>query len=212
MKPFTSLFLLFFLFLSQLVQAQKSTLTNGLDGVKFKEGIYLTYADFINNKPSVAIEAIENLDSFKSFQKGSARIEAPRDIYYMENNEMKKVASNDIWGLCAFNTPYVFDQKNFYKLEIIGAVMKFYNTDHKKWDEKPGLPGQAVTSMKVAKYILFHDGLVVADKNAVEVAFSKDSEFFNQYQSSKGTDSSPTFDLQIMSFNQRHPVTIPAEL
>ncbi|WP_224997282.1 hypothetical protein [Cesiribacter sp. SM1] len=204
-------FLLLLCLVPQFVKAQQSV-SPGQEKAAFKNGLYLTYADFVTNKPSVALEAIENLESFVDLHKGSERIEAPKLIYFMVNDEMKSVASNEIWGLCAFNTPYVFDEKNFYKLEILGAIMKFNNTDHKLWNEKPGLPGQKVTTITVPKYIVFRSGEIISEKQQVEQAFSADPEFFNEYKNSLNSDSSPTLESHIVSFNKRNPVQIPAEL
>jgi hypothetical protein len=194
------------------MNAQITTQPSGNKETKFNEGLYLTYDEFISNKPSVALTAIENLESFVDLRKGSERVEAPRLIYFMVNDEMKSVASNEIWGLCAYNTPYVFDDKNFYKLEILGAIMKFNNSDHKLWNEKPGLPGQKVTTVTVAKYILFRSGEIISEKQQVEQAFSADPEFFDAYKNSLNSDSSPTLESHIVSFNKRNPVQIPAEL
>ncbi|AHM63482.1 hypothetical protein D770_26195 [Flammeovirgaceae bacterium 311] len=212
MKHSLIYFLLLLCLAPLLVEAQQNTLLSGTEKPAFREGLYLTYADFINNKPAVALDAIENIESFVALQKGSERIEAPRLIYFMENDEMKSVASNEIWGLCAFDTPYVFDEKNFYKLEILGAIMKFNNSDHKLWNEKPGLPGQNVATVKLPKYIVYQTGEVISEKKDVEKAFSTDSEFFSEYKNSLESDSSPTLDTYIISFNKRNPVSLPVEL
>jgi len=69
----------------------------------FRDGIYASYEDFVNNEPSLPIDALEvkwietpffNKLKFKSCKK-------------YHDGKLKKVDMREIWGLCIGGVPYI---------------------------------------------------------------------------------------------------------
>lgn len=71
-----------------------------------KKGIYLTYEDFRQNKPS------DREFTVNKSKKG--------DFLYIKNNRGEDVLFTDLWGYCDGKDRYIFSASNYFKLHRTG--------------------------------------------------------------------------------------------
>ncbi|MBL4752943.1 MAG: hypothetical protein JKY52_04985 [Flavobacteriales bacterium] len=89
--------------LVEKVSAAEGKLLN--NKFKFKDGIYIQYADFITNSPSYS------MDDFKYSQLPGI---SNANILYLKSievrqaeNDFKKISADSIWGMCINGKPYI---------------------------------------------------------------------------------------------------------
>lgn len=141
MSRYLTLVLMSLCFLGTALHAQNTTLNNYFD---FKDGIYLSYEEFLENKPSIPIEKVK----FK--EKGSRFFNKMKitKLYVLEGDSWKKYDLKQVWGICTNGMPHIqYDMKssrnilfgrqlkkeayggNFVRIRIIGSLCHFHIED-----------------------------------------------------------------------------------
>jgi TonB family protein len=109
----------------------------------FKDGIYLTYEEFQFNSPSITYSRIidETENVYNNTFKGGNQIKSDfskKDYfsqrekvitYYKQNGTKGKIKRKDVWGYCKNGSVYILSS-NFDKLEIIGGIIQFIETNN----------------------------------------------------------------------------------
>lgn len=93
-----------------------------------QKGIYLTFADFINNRPS--------LIDFTVTQEKEA------DFLYMQEKDEQKLFT-DFWGFCDGKTHFIKVGYNFFKLVKDGKTYSLWGCLEPIHDRKPSMEGVA---------------------------------------------------------------------
>ena len=121
------------LFISFLLLPTIALCQVGLENkVVFKSGIYLTMEEFLENKPSLPFEGVNNL-SAESLENRLCE----RKIEYIEDNQIKTIKTQEIWGICINGQPYIrhtqLDEtfgvlalSCFYKLFNFGTLTRYF--------------------------------------------------------------------------------------
>lgn len=220
-----TLFVLFLYATTILAQAQDSTKTPYTPDFEFKDGIYLTFEQFKNNSPLPKYKIITNVE--KKTPIYLAEVLKADTIYFIGNNgEIIAFPKSKIWGYCENNTVFIYYNKKFNRVLIIGKIGFFIsqvtvtstvydNMDYPYYYYDPlnypisGSP-RTVKNDEILRYMIdFNTGEVLPfDYKNLEVLLSSDTKLYSEYLSLSKRKRKKLIFMYIRRFNERNPLYI----
>jgi hypothetical protein len=189
---------------------------------KFKEGIYLNFAQVKANSPLpksriISIADYNDPDFFDKVLEG-------KHIYYYDNIGTKKELKTDrIWGYTRNGFIYIRMDEGYFRITLIGAVSHFiasettyttyYNSPYyynSYMDPYRMYPtSQPTTEMR--QYLLdFKTGRVLDyDDESLEVILMQDPELHDEYMALSNKKKKQLKFMYMRKYNQRNPLYFP---
>ena len=218
---------LFFLLLYTLIilaHAQDSTRVPYTPDFEFKDGIYLTFEQFKNNSPLPKYKIVTNID--KESPTFLAEVLKSDTIYFIGNKgEIIAFPKSKIWGYCENNTVFIFYNKKFNRVIIIGKIGFFIsqvtvtstvydNTMYPYYYDPYYYPisgsPRTVKNDEIVRYLIdFNTGQVLPfDYKNLEALLSSDTDLYNEYISLSKRKRKKLIFMYIRRFNERNPLYI----
>ncbi len=198
---------LFFLFTT--IHAQTDTIgkIRYSKDFKFKDGVYVSFEDFKNNRPSFSIFRIKNTNK----SSGNIGIEVACD-----NPENGKWCSIDkIWGYCSKGNVYIYQgyASYYFRLQIIGALIHYigfegFNYNH--YDRNFAYYDYYMPTTAVPKFSEFFldfdtgESYVFSYRIFRDFLKAKDEELYEELMNTKKKRKVYTHFL--MKYNKKHPI------
>jgi hypothetical protein len=180
-----------------------------------KEGIYLTFIDFIKQKPI-------NFENFLIANKETNKenLFKQKTLFYIDNNGFtKEIETRSIWGYVLNNAVYVYYDKDFYRLSYIGSISHFIATKTIKnyvppyydpyyyYSYYPYPTPTYETTQLVQNIVDFKTGKIYPFiPEALMALISDDKELFDEYQNLKKRKKRELMFLYIRKYNEKHPL------
>lgn len=180
---------------------------------KFNDGIYITYNDFKNNKPSILFEKYINKSNTTKISIEDL-FNKKKIHYYNENNNENEIYTKNIWGFCYKNKIYYQYRRYFYNIDIIGSIMLFYKSEQKpkqivilSSDNKNAVSINA-SSRNIFQMIEFKTGdyYECSVENFKKILIA-DKELYDEYNLIKDEQEQKyKFYSFLIRFNEKHPI------
>jgi hypothetical protein len=181
------------------------------DSFKIREGIYLNYHDFRNNKPidREQLDSKLSKDHLDYFGKNLSESK----FTYFKNGERITTESSTVWGFYQNNTLHVNYEKEFYRVPVFGAICYLMATVEviSPAFYTPGygaVMGGSVRTREVRNFLInFYDGKIVPfSMERAEKLISRDAELYNEYMKLKARHRKEQVSRYIRKYNELHPV------
>lgn len=212
------LIILCFLLVNIVSRAQKDTtaMVRYSDEFVFNEGIYLNFDQVIKNKPvnSERIISEYRTDDFDFFDKVTS---AEKIFYYDDFAAKTEVSSSKIWGYCRSGTLYVYYNKKFNRIPMVGMISHFVS-DVTVIRERYNDPfyynsyytplNATIESNELRQYVLDFETGKISDYNRqnLEIIFMRDLKLFDEFNNlTKGKKKKLLF-LYVRKFNESNPL------
>jgi hypothetical protein len=193
--------LLFFLtlFFIGILHSQTDSILYNPD-FKFKEGIYLTFADFRSNKPIPKSSIISDYNKNElDFLRKEMSL---KTINYTDTSgKLQVISPYKLWGFSENNSVYIHYNSDFNKIVVIGSLCHFtamytsYITT-----------GTPVESMQ--QYVLDMKTGTVEDfvLPNMEGLFQRDPELYKEFMALRKAKRRQLMFFYMRKYNERHPL------
>lgn len=186
------------------------------DEFVFSDGIYLNFDQVKKNKPLKPERIISefNSDDFDFFDK----VTSSEKISYFDDFAAKtEINSNKIWGYCRSGTLYVYYNKRFNRIPMIGSICHFVSdvtVVHERYQDPfyynsyYAPLNTTIESNELRQYILDFETGKIFDYNRqnLETVFMRDEKLFDEFNNlSKGKKKKLLF-LYVRKFNENNPL------
>ena len=204
---------LFFLLLLSLRLSGQSDSVMYTQGFAFKEGIYLTYQDFIANKPLPKNKIIFDGDTSRlDFLK---QVVTKNQIVTSDSTgNTVSYKTTAIWGYSENKTVYVQWNMSFNRVSVIGSICHFVATVTNYMYTGPGTYpnqqyGTPVESMQ--QFMIDTRTGIIYDFNPVNLEFllQRDPVLLSEYQLLKKKQKKEQAFIYLRKYNERHPLHFP---
>jgi len=198
---------------------------------EFKDGIYLSYDEFINNTPSYNIEKVQVKEKDTHFfNKKKIKSIKYRDKY----GKKQKIDIKDVWGICINKVPYIQYQiqqtktrnsiglikrvytynGDFTRIRILGNICHFNIEDiftHPSDGYFDG-SGMADTKLVSVQKILKVETGEVRDFTPINLKdFIKDDSALYKHYIENDEERDQKIFLYLQKYNERNPYTLVAK-
>lgn len=178
-----------------------------------KEGVYLTFENFIKQKP-IPFENIRTVNKETSIEN----LLKQKVFYYTDASGFtKEIESRSIWGYVLNNALFVYYNKDFFRVSYLGSIAHFIATQTIRNYVNPYDPYYGYyypypthsyeTTQLIQNIIDFKTGKIYPfTPDAVLALISDDNELFNEYSQLKKKKKRELMFLYIRKYNEKHPL------
>jgi hypothetical protein len=227
MKIFSLLFII--LATTCFIEAQTDTVNKKkvipfTPDFRFKDGIYMNYADIKNNNPISGIRIVTELDP--EAPDFYAKITESEKLLVLDNfGQQVEVKTKQIWGYCQKGIIFVNWNKEFNRVTYIGTLCHFvanyitydnpmspYYYGYNPYSSYYGYP-QMTPSNELRQYILNFNTGQILDYNvkSVEVSLMDDPALYDEFNALSKRKKKQVLFLYLRKYNEKHPLMVPAD-
>ena len=183
---------------------------------EFKEGIYLSMADFKNNDPiPIARIVFSSNKGDKDFLKHV--MDKPTFTYKDTAGKEFEVKTDKAWGYCSNRSVYINHGTDFNRVNMIGSICHFVATVAMRvgvsdpfygGDPYNNPPQYTYVS---SQYIIDFETGKVMDFNVdnMEILLKKDEVLHKEFTALKKRKKRDSIFLYLRKYNEKHPVYFP---
>lgn len=184
---------------------------------KFKDGLYLSHLDFLNNSP-IEFERLvnpdfNNPDFFSKFE--NSKIIVFNDQY----GNIAEKQLYEIWGYSRNGKPYVFWGGKFNMIPYIGKISHFVAMIRVMYDNRTTMydPYYYRTSPgiyyrdEIVQLLLDNETGIIADFNIknTEIFLERDTDLYNEFKRLRKRKKNKMMFYYIRQYNERNPLYLP---
>ncbi len=178
-----------------------------------KEGLYLDYIQFRENKPILKSQIISNIDTAQLdfFTKLTFQKEIK---FYAVNEELKNISPKELWGYFQNNTLYINYQNVFYKVPVLGAISYFIGVEEVTYYTSVGvgypytMGGVPIRSKEMREFLLdYYTGKVYPFTiEQLEILLQQDEKIYKEFSQLSRRQKKKKYSYYIRVFNETHPI------
>ncbi|MEO5645082.1 MAG: hypothetical protein ABIQ40_11345 [Bacteroidia bacterium] len=195
--------------LCSVLQAQTDSVIYNSD-FKFKEGIYLTFQSFRDNKPVPKNAIVSNYN--KAEIDFLRKVMSTKTISYRDSSGMVwEIAPGKVWGFCENNSVYIRYNGDFNKIVVMGSICHFTALYTTYLSGGPTSAGAATTGApveSVQQYVLDMQTGKVLDfvLPNIEELYARDEALYKEFMGLKKGKRRKLLFFYLRKYNERHPV------
>jgi hypothetical protein len=201
-------FFLLFFFSSTLLHSQNDSILYSPD-FKFREGIYLTFADFRSNKPIPKTSIVSDFD--KSELNFLRKELTQRTINYTDSSgKLQAINPGKLWGFSENNSVYIHFNADFNKIVVIGSFCHFTSTYTSYMTTGPTTGGESTGTPveNMQQYVLDMKTGIVSDfiLPNMEILFQRDAEIYKEFMALRKGKRRQLMFFYLRKYNEKHPL------
>lgn len=175
---------------------------------KFVQGIYLTFADFKNNKPITKSAIISDYDHNEiDFLR---KMVSTRSINYRDSSgKVWAIAPEKLWGFCENNSVYIRFSGDFNKIVVMGNICHFtakYTTYLSASPTTVSGPTNGAPVESIQQYVLDTQTGKVFDYTLsnMEELFKRDADLYKEFMAMKKGKRKQMMFMYLRKYNEKH--------
>ncbi len=187
-------------------------------GYRFKDGIYLSYNDFLQNSPvrfeSLISPRYGDTDFFDLLEKQKSI------SYYDDYGILTETDIKNVWGYSKNGKPYIYWAEKFNLIPYIGSVSHFvaiirvyYDYYHRPFNDPFYYSGSADIRYKdeVVQFLIDFEIGKVLDFNIENTKFilKREPELFEEFNNLRKRKQSRLLFFYIKRYNEKNPLYLP---
>ncbi|HXK82608.1 MAG TPA: hypothetical protein PLO05_10660 [Bacteroidales bacterium] len=215
---------LLILFIVSMVTLKAQTDTSMLIeysyGYKFKDGLYINFAQFLENNPTrfnfitidtdqTSQDIIENLEQSKTIN------------FFNEFGIETSININEIWGCCVNGKPHVMWKNEFRLIPYIGSISHFvanitvyYESMHDPFYDPyyyySSVPSRQHSNELVQMIIDMKTGKILEfNTDNISKVLARDSSLFKEFSELSKRKKRKLLFSFIRRYNENHPLYLP---
>lgn len=182
----------------------------------FREGVYLSFQDFVNNNPIPVSKIVFNSNKGdKDFLKYV--LDKPSFTYIDGLSKEVEYKTDEAWGYCSNSVIYINYGTDFNRVTIIGSICHFvatiptrigvsdpfyYNQPFGNREQYTYVTEQLIMDMESGKVMQFN----VAN---MEALLSRDEALSKEFIALKKKQKRDSTFIYLRKYNEKHPVFFP---
>ena len=176
---------------------------------EFKEGIYLTIAQFKQNHP-IPVSAIVSNVPKTELNFLTEVLEQKTVTFKDETGQEQKLLTSSIWGYCRNRSIYLQFNETFNRLNVIGSLCHFTSEVVVVSYQPPTYYNRGMnnTYRELKQFILNTETNKISDftAEAMEEILKSDSELLEQFQKLKKKEKANSIFIYLRKYNEKHPL------
>lgn len=209
----------FFSFLSFLTKAQNTVVEYTKD-FEFKEGIYLEFKNFIQNKPVLKSNLITDLN--RDDIDFMHQLTSQKTIKYIDSAGVEQsVVPEKLWGYSKNNGVFIYYAQDFYRLSLIGTMCHFTASITQYVSGTGvgfgvgfggmGMGSRTMVTKELKQFVLHTKTETIFDFTTenIEYLLQEDPELLSEFKALKKKEKRESTFLYLRKYNQRHPLYFP---
>lgn len=180
-----------------------------------KEGLYLDYIQFRENKPITKQHIKTDIDT--SQLDFFTKVVSQKQITIITPNGEQKLFPKELWGYYQNGILYIYYDNAFYKVPVLGAISYFIGTQEVTYYTGVGMGmgypygmggGVPVKTREMKDFLLdYYTGKVYPFSiEQLEELFKKDDEIYNEFRQLSRKQKKKKYSYYIRKFNEKHPI------
>lgn len=180
-----------------------------------KEGLYLDYIQFRENKPITKQHIKTDIDT--SQLDFFTKVVSQKQITIITPNGEQKLFPKELWGYYQNGILYIYYDNAFYKVPVLGAISYFIGTQEVTYYTGVGMGmgypygmggGVPVKTREVKDFLLdYYTGKVYPFSiEQLEELFKIDNEIYNEFTQLSRKQKKKKYSYYIRKFNEKHPI------
>ena len=179
---------------------------------EFREGIYLTEAQFKSNTP-IPQSAIVSPIPKSELNFLTQVLENKKITFKDDKGNVQEIATANIWGYCRNRSIYLNFNQAFNRLNVIGNLCHFtsevvvLSTYQNPMYYNHGMSN---SYNELRQFILSTDANVVKEFNvsSMEEVLKNDKQLYDEFMKLKRKDKANSIFIYLRKYNERHPLYI----
>ncbi|GIV26427.1 MAG: hypothetical protein KatS3mg027_0241 [Bacteroidia bacterium] len=178
-----------------------------------KEGLYLDYLQFRENRPITKSQIITSIDTAQL--DFFTKVVSQKEILIMTPlGTEEKISPKDLWGYFQNGILYIYYDNAFYKVPVLGAISYFIGTQEVTyysgvgWGYPYGMAGVPVKTREIKDFLMdYYTGKVYPfSLDQLEELFKKDPAIYNEFTQLSRKQKKNKYRYYIRLFNEKYPV------
>lgn len=184
---------------------------------RFRDGVYLSFMDFLNNDPVNFASFIS--PSFDDEDFLDLLIKQKKISYFDEFGNLRETGSRNIWGYSKNSNPHILWAGKFNPIPYIGTVSHFVATVRVRYESMGGPMyshyyyggGHMYYREEVRQFIIdMQTGRVFEfDERSVEEILKRDERLSKEFNRLRKRDKNRLKFYYIKEYNERNPLYLP---
>lgn len=201
------IFLSLVFFLPLIISGQTDSVAYA-PGFTFRQGIYLNYQQFRENRPVLRSRIISNYDSTRLDYL--RQVTAAKTISYTDSSgKLTEVSPSKIWGFCENNSVYIRYNNAFNKIVVMGSLCHFTATYVSYMSSGPPYPANSAYGTPVEtirQYMLDTKTGSVLDfvLPNVEAILKRDPELYKEFMGLRKGKRKQLMFFYLRKYNERN--------
>lgn len=179
-----------------------------------REGLYLDYIQFRENKPIIKQNIVSNIDTnqLDFFTK----IVSQKEIEINTPNGKEIIKPKDLWGYYQNNILYIYYDNAFYKVPVLGAISYFIGTQEVTYYTGAGfgvgypygMGSVPVRTREMRDFLLdYYTGKIYPFSiEVLEDLLKQDEELYKEFSQLSRKQKKKKYSYYIRKFNEKHPI------
>lgn len=182
----------------------------------FKEGVYLSFADFKNHNPIPVSKVVFNVNrGDRDFLKYA--LDKKEFVYLDSLGREQKIETTKVWGYCSNNVVNINYGTSFNRVVVIGSISHFVATIQtivsirNPYYYYDPYYNRTQYSYVTGQYILDFETGTVGDFNVanMESLLQRDQELHKEFMTLSKKKKKDSIFIYLRKFNDKHPIYFP---
>ncbi len=204
-----------FMFLSSYCNAQLPEKTAYSRDYEFKEGVYLSIEQFLNNAP------INKADILSEVPKDQidflTQVMEQNVLNYKDNDGIeKKIQPQELWGYCQNRTVYIHFKTELYRINVLGTLSLFSAMVYQSSTHNEPLGDMYAIQpsfQELRQFVLDTqtNKIVDFDTKNMELLLKKDVLLYDAFMKLKKRAKADSIFIFLRKFNEKNPLYLPSK-
>lgn len=183
---------------------------------EFKEGIYIDFRDFLENKPVPKSKIVSDMnhDDFDFMHQ----LTSQKSIDYIDASGIRQtVETNKLFGYSKNNGVYIYHSNDFYRISLIGTLCHYtatvivYSPGMGMGFGYGGMGTTSTVTQELRQYVFDTRVGRVVDFTVdnIEHILESDPELYKEFMTLKKRKKRNSIFLYLRKYNQLHPLYFP---
>ncbi len=209
---------LFFFF--AMLQTSAQEVVQYAPGFEFREGVYLNFEQFKNNKPVPKNSIISKFNRFET-EFLSTVLDEKTFSYKDEKDSTHIVNSDEVWGFSRNDAIFIRVEDDFNRIAVLGSISHFVATitvyyngvNNAFFNPYSGPASMPNTTQEMHQMMLdFKTGRTTDfTQENLENILQRDQKLFDEFNALKKSQKKDLLFLYLRKYNEKHPIFFPAE-
>ncbi len=186
--------------------------TDYFGGMDLRDGVYLAFADFKNNAPSVPLEKLRDAEgqTVTDIRRVNGKLQ-----WRPDTGELRTIDLGRIWGFCQNDVVYIAGGNGFFRIGLMGSLAHMVvEQTYRDWDPYMyGYPYGGVTRTVLVQQLLDMETGNYLPFNAagMDQALQHDPVLLEEFRAlpRKKRNSDEVLFRFLRMYNDRHPLSFP---
>ncbi|MFA6403041.1 MAG: hypothetical protein WCX31_15675 [Salinivirgaceae bacterium] len=189
-------------------------------GFRFKDGLYLSHSQLLNNNP-IPVKYIISKYNKSDFDFFNKLLNEEKVVYFDQFGIKKEIEVKNLWGFCRRGSIYVNWGDDFNRIPVVGSICHFIASitvyEDRYYNPSYGYSSYSMpsttTRTEIYQFVMdFESGKVIEySVDNILILLMSDQVLYDEFNALSKKKQNQMKFLYLRKFNEKHPLYIPIE-